>query len=166
MSKQLANGMFQGKNFQCRFRQTLLVIKLFVLVALLAACNPQKGTSPTVVVTTEDEQVVVATENVQEEGGKKNEECPQLNSKLYELSLMEDPIPTAEQWGFRVKDDRVFVLLVLADELTEIPDGFDLEVGTRLGDQVQVFVPFDELCCLANSDEVVAIRQPIEPVLE
>ena len=79
--------------------------------------------------------------------------------------MMKDPVPTAEQRGFRLKDGNVFVLLVLADEETQTPEGFDLDVGTRSGDQVQVFVPFTQLCDLANTDEVIAIRQPMEPVL-
>jgi hypothetical protein len=142
--------------FQRGFIQAVIILSLLGSAALLAACSPQKATPPTMIDLTEEEQT----------GGKKNQDCPQLDSRLYELSLMESPLPTAEQWGFRVKDGKVFVLLVLTDEKTQIPEGFDLEVGTRSGSQVQVFAPLTELCDLANSDEVIAVRQPSEPVLE
>lgn len=158
MKKQPEYKFKQNKNDRRGFIQAIIVMNLFVIVTLLTACNPQKGAFPTVDDTTDG----VLKQNE----GKTNDECPQLDSKLYQLSQMEDPIPTAEQWGFRVIDGKVFVTLVLADEETEIPEGFDLEVGTRLGDQAQVLASFDELCDLANTDAVIAIRQPIEPVLE
>ena len=152
-------AVFLQRNAKLRgLRQGAAILSLVFLMLFLAACDPQKTITPTAVEINDDV--------VNPEDGKKNEECPQLDSKLYELSLMEDPIPTAEQWGFRIEDGKVFVVLELADEETEIPDGFGLEIGTRVGAQVQVLVPFDELCNLANTEEVIAIRQPIEPVLE
>lgn len=151
-------GLLRGKDFQWRIRQAALILSLLFLAALVAACSPQDDMDATGGNITGD---------LDDPGvDKKNDECPQLDSKLYQLSLMEDPIPTAEQWGFRVEDGKVFVVIVLADEETEIPEGFDVEVGTRLGDQVQALVPFDALCELANTEQVVAIQQPIKPVLE
>jgi hypothetical protein len=141
-----------------KLRQAVMILSLLLLLLTLSACDPQKGTTPTAVEITDDV--------INPDDGKKNEECPQLDSKLYELYLLEDPTSRAEQLGFRVEDGKVFVILVLADEETEVPEGFDLDVGTRVGDQVQVFMPFDELCDLANTEEVIAILQPIEPVLE
>ena len=156
-SKQFSGGLCQRENHRRGFSQTITIINLLVLIALLTACSPRDGITSTSVVISEDVQI--------EGEGQKNEVCPQLDSILYELYMMKDPVPTAEQRGFRLKDGKVFVLLVLADEETQIPEGFDLDVGTRSGDQVQVFVPFTQLCDLANTDEVIAIRQPMEPIL-
>lgn len=158
MKKFTLSGALQRHIDQREVKQGVMILCLLFLMLVLAACNPREDITPTAVEMTDD---VVNTD-----GGKKNEECPELDSKLYQLYLMEDPFETAEQLGFRVEDDKVFVILVLADEETEVPEGFDLEVGTRVGAQVQVFVPFDALCDLANTEEVVAIQQPIEPVLE
>lgn len=134
------------------------VLCLATLMLLLAACQPDDST-PTAIESTLDHSVDLTP-------GEKNEDCPELDSKLYELFLMDDPTSRAEQLGFRVVEGKVQVLLVLAAEDTAIPEGFDLDVGTRAGDQVQVFAPFKILCDLANTEEVIAIRQPMTPVLE
>ena len=156
-SKQFSGGLYQRENHRRGFNQIIAIINLLVLIASLTACSPRDGITSATVEISEDVQI--------EGEGQKNEACPQLDSILYELYLMKDPVPTAEQRGFRLKDGKVFVLLVLADEETQLPEGFDLDVGTRSGDQVQVFVPFNQLCDLAKTDEVIAIRQPMEPVL-
>jgi len=88
------------------------------------------------------------------------QECPQLDSQLYQLMKSENPQNEAKELGFTIKDDKIQVLLILANAESVIPSGFNLEVGKRSGDQVQVFAPFDELCDLANTDEVLAIYLP------
>ena len=95
----------------------------------------------------------------------KQADCPGLDSALYEIYQLDDPTERAEQLGFRVIDGKVLVVLTLADALTPIPTGYDLVIGTRIGDQAQVLSPFPVLCDLANTPEVVVIRQPVGPVL-
>jgi len=88
------------------------------------------------------------------------QECPSLDSQLYQLMKSENPLKEAKTLGFRVKEDKIQVLLILATEDTTVPDGFDLDVGTLSGNQVQVFAPIDALCELANADAVLAIYPP------
>ena len=85
------------------------------------------------------------------------QECPQLDSQLYQLMKSENPLNEAKELGFTVKDNKIQVLLILENEETVVPAGFNLDVGKRSGDQVQVFAPIDVLCFLANTDEVLAI---------
>lgn len=143
-------------------RRTICQISVFLSFAFLlpffVACSP-KNNLPVIENDNPGELVITPSE-------KKNNACPQLDSKLYQLFLLDDPIPSAEQLGFKVLNEKVQVLLVLAEEDTVIPEGFDLDVGTRVGEQVQVFSPFKVLCDLANLEEVKAIRQPMAPVLE
>lgn len=138
--------------------QMTIVLCFVFLMPVFVACKA-KNDLPDIKDGTPENLVVTPSE-------EKNKACPQLDSKLYHLYLMDDPIPSAEQLGFRVVNGKVQVLLILTDEDTAIPTGFDLEVGTHIRNQVQVFVAFDALCELANTDEVIAIRQPMAPILE
>ena len=91
-------------------------------------------------------------------------ECPALDSLLYQLTQADDPPLLAEQLGFKVKEDKVQVLLILASEDTDTGflREFEAEMGTQSGSQVQAFVPIDQLCKLANTDSVLAIRPPAQ----
>jgi hypothetical protein len=91
-------------------------------------------------------------------------ECPALDSQLYQLTKADNPLLLAEQLGFRTKDGKLHVLLVLTSEETAFLIDFGAELGTQSGNQVQAFVPIDQLCDLANTDSVLAIRPPAQAV--
>lgn len=93
-------------------------------------------------------------------------ECPDLDSQLFRLTQVSNPIRLAEQLGFRVTDGRVQVLLILAREDTEFLRDWGVEPGTQSGTQVQAFVRVDQLCDLANTDAVLAIRPAVQAVLQ
>ena len=93
-------------------------------------------------------------------------ECPDLDSTLFQLTRVSDPMWLAEQLGFRVTDGKVQVLLVLASEDTEFLRDWGVEPGTQSGTQVQAFVRVDQLCDLANTDAVLAIRPAAQAVLQ
>jgi len=89
---------------------------------------------------------------------RKPRTCLALDSQLFQFTQTDDPSRTAEQLGFRVKDGKIQVLLVLASEDTDFLQEFGVEVGTQSASQVQAFVPMDQLCALAHTDQVLAIR--------
>lgn len=91
---------------------------------------------------------------------QEDQECPQLDSQLYQLTKSESPITMAEELGFKVRDNKIQVLLLLVDEETALPKGFNFDVGTRRGAQVNVYAPINELCELANNDAIIAIYPP------
>ena len=90
----------------------------------------------------------------------KNADCPGLENMLFEISKVPDPISLAKQLQLNVKDDKLQVLLILASEDTNFLQNFDIEPETQVGSQVQAYIPIDQLCPLANTDEVLAIRLP------
>jgi len=91
-------------------------------------------------------------------------DCPGLDSQLFQLAQDEDPPSLAESLGFRVKNGKVQVLIILANEETSFLKDFQIELGTQAGNQVQAFVPFDRLCELAKNEAVLAIRRAAQAV--
>jgi hypothetical protein len=90
--------------------------------------------------------------------------CPGLDSALYQLTQAEDPLKTAQELDMNIQEDRLQVVLVLEDEDTALPEGFDLEAGTRVGNEVQVFAPVNQLCDLAAAEGVMAVNRPAQPI--
>jgi hypothetical protein len=93
-------------------------------------------------------------------GPVKQNECPDLESTLFQVTQATDPLRLAEQLQLKVKGDKIQVLLILEGEDTSFLQNFGVEIGTQNGSQVQAFVPINKLCDLANTDEVLAIRLP------
>ena len=91
--------------------------------------------------------------------------CPKLDSQLNQLVQSADPLSMAKQLNLTVKQDKVQVLLVLASEDKAFLDDFTVEVGSQAGRQVQVFVAINQICDLASTDEVLAIRLPDQVIL-
>jgi hypothetical protein len=118
-----------------------------VLLLLVAACQPTNNPP-------------VDDEN---EGSLPNGEggvCPNIDSQLNQLLMADNPLEAAEWMDLRVEDGKVEVMLTLASDDVDLPSGFDMVVSIRSGDQAQVFLRIDQLCDLANTDEVVYIRVP------
>ncbi len=131
-----------------RTAKTPLLFLLILMAINLAGCSrPTDQIDPDTLPTTE-----------------KNTTCPDLDSMLFQLTQSETPLETAEKLGLNLQDEKVQALLMLESENTVLPEQFDLEIGTRSGAQVQAFVPIDQLCDLANTPEVIAIKTPAVPL--
>jgi hypothetical protein len=90
--------------------------------------------------------------------------CPGLDSRLDQVARSADPLLTARQLGLRVEGDSIQVVLVLgAGEVDELA-GLGVRASTRVGDQVQAFIPIHLLCEVAATDVVETILAPSEAV--
>ncbi|HXV43453.1 MAG TPA: hypothetical protein VEC96_10340 [Anaerolineae bacterium] len=127
--------------------QVMRLANLFVLLIILTAACQAQPVSP----------LPAEAEPVQP---KAQAACPDLDSRLWQLTQAAAPLEMAQQWQLRVKDDKIQVLLILADEDTNFLKNFEVELGTQSGTKIQVFVPVHQLCALANTPEVMAIRPP------
>jgi hypothetical protein len=90
----------------------------------------------------------------------KQADCPNLDSQLFQLTQATAPLDLAQERQFRVKGDKIQVLLILADTDITFLQNFEVEPGTQMGAKIQVFAPIDQLCNLANTPQVLAIRPP------
>jgi len=95
---------------------------------------------------------------------REQSDCPDLDSLLFQITRAPDPLALAEQSQLKVKEDKVQVLLILDCEDTDFLQDFEVEMGTQSGTQVQAFVPVNQLCDLANTDKVLAIRLPAQAI--
>ena len=84
--------------------------------------------------------------------------CPDLDSQLFQITQAPDPLDLAEELQFKIRKDKIQVLLILDRNETDFLRDFEVELGTQSGTQVQAFVPIGQLCDLANTDQVLAIR--------
>lgn len=89
---------------------------------------------------------------------QKQNECPGLDSQLFQLTQANDPQQLAEQLGLKVKDGAVQVLIILNNEDTGFLKDYGVVVGTQSGNQVQAYVLIERLCELVNNESVIAIR--------
>ena len=147
-------------------REIHLITNIFsglMLVSMLLACSPASKPSPsgftvatnefsTTSVTPVSDQTIIPKKET------KSNDCPSLDSQLYQLSQSANAVQEAEALGYQVKDGKVQVLIVMVDENTEFLGSFDIEPGSQSGSKIQAFVKFEDLCLLANNDSVLAIR--------
>lgn len=84
--------------------------------------------------------------------------CPALDSLLLQLVEADDGLALAEQLQLPVREEKVQVLVVMAGESTEFLSAFEADLGTQSGNEIQVYVPVDQLCPLSQADEVLAVR--------
>lgn len=154
-----------------------LWVALATLLVLTNACSAQSTSLPTVPRQVPGQQNVPPTP---ESGAMEIEpdrqvspgdlpsrepgDCPGLDSQLFQITQAPDPLNLAEQLQFKVREGKVQVLLILDDEGTDFLSDFEVEMGTQSGTQVQAFVPISQLCDLANTDKVLAIR-PLAQVI-
>lgn len=144
-------------------------VLLTLLLFLTAGCAPQDQSNssgldqPTNEFKTmeiqPDAQVSTPAKPVREDT-----ECPELDSQLYQLIQLDDPAGEAAKLGMKVKEDKVQVMITLMDENTAFLSDFDAELGTQSGSLAQAYVPFSQLCRLANVDSVLAIRPAAQPI--
>ena len=92
--------------------------------------------------------------------GAAQKDCPGVQSQLAQIVRAPNAVDLAQQLGFKTKEEKIQVLLVLSDPDTAFLEGFEAEVGTQSGNQVQAFVPIDRVCELSGTEQVLAIRLP------
>ena len=85
------------------------------------------------------------------------EDCPGVDSQLYQITQAPTPQVLAEQFLVEMEEGRLYVLLILADKDLAFLQDYDVRAGSQYGTRVQAFVPVDRLCELANTDRVTAI---------
>ncbi len=144
-------------------RLVMLLSTMFLLV-VMGACAPAAGqVKPTVEFATTASPANL--EFIPPKGKpQKSGECPALDSQLFQLTQEQDAAQLAAQLGFRVIENKVQVLLVLKSEDLAFLTDFGADVGTQSGNQVQAFVPFDQLCALSKNDFVLAVRSPAQAI--
>ena len=161
-------------------RHTVCTIGLWVIIAILgavsAACTVPSASPGTAEPTAggasvleqdapptpELSTVQVDLEQAPPKEGKRStqEDCPGVESQLVQIVQAPNALDLAQQLGFRAKDSKIQVPLVLAEPDTAFLKGSDVEVGTQSGNQVQAFVPIDRVCELASTEQVLVIRLP------
>src|SRR5262245_5964706 len=86
--------------------QVMRLANLFVLLILLTTACQAQPISPL------PAEAELAPPN------KTQAACPDLDSRLRQLTQAAAPLELAQQWQLRVKDDKIQVLLILANEDT------------------------------------------------
>jgi len=141
-----------------------LMMAFVALLALLTACNTRsasQGLEQSTSSTPEFDVSEIEPDQEMDLGdleAQKQSDCPELDSSLFQITQTTDPLGEAEQLQFKIKEDKIQVLLILDGEETDFLQDFEVEIGAQSGEQVQAFVPIEQLCELANTDEVLAIR--------
>ncbi len=152
-----------------------LAIIVLLLETLSAACAPVGDTEETETVngmtasTPEFETIEIEPgKDVSPTGlpSRVPSECPDLDSVLYQIVQAPDPIKLAEQYQLRVNGDKIQVLLIIESNEVSFLRDYEVEIGKQSGNQVQAFVAIQHLCTLANTEEVLAIRQPAQATLD
>ena len=142
-----------------------------MLLALASACcaRPTESVDPGLEQdapsTLELETVEVGPEDISPDDlePRKQSDCPDLDSQLLQIARSPEPLSLAKQMQIEVKGNKVQVLLLLNSEDVGFLKDFEVEIDTQSGARVQAFVPIDQLCDLANTDEVLAIRPLARP---
>lgn len=137
------------------------LILILLLGAAVTACAAT--TSPTQAVETGDDDVD-AEVSPGDLPTRQPSECPALDSQLLQLIQAGDGLSMAEELGFPVQEEKVQVLILLTGEETDFLQRFDADVGTQSGNEVQAYVPLEQLCDLANDETVSAVRPVAQPM--
>jgi len=165
-----------------RFISTAFMLSIFLGAGLTAGCSSRQVIQPTESPPNSQGQGIPqnvpstaqmiagtiegsgqAIPNVGE--GTKSPACPKLDSQLNQVVASADPLSTAASLNLRLKDGKVQVNLVLASEDASFLKDFGGEPGSQAGREIQAFVPIDQLCAIANLEQVLAIRIPAEAIL-
>lgn len=93
------------------------------------------------------------------------QDCPRLDSQLFQLSRSVDPERFASGAGLDLNSSGALVVVELAAG-AEVPRGHGLDVEARYANLVQARVPLSELCALAQEPAVVSVAPPARGVPE
>ena len=145
------------------FRVVTILFCGFLLVSLLFGCAPATKQSPSglTVATVEFSTTSISPNSEQTLSPNidaKSNDCPALDSQLYQLTQTANAVQDAEALGYQVKEGAIQVLIVMVNENTEFLESFAIEPGTQSGSKIQAYVKFDDLCLLAKNESVLAIR--------
>jgi len=154
---------------QKEYRLIINLLSGLMLVSLFSACGPAPKQPPSglTVATIEFSTTSVTPDSDQSYTPKKDNksnDCPSLDSQLYQLSQSANAADDAKVLGYQVKEGEIQVLIVMIDENTEFLESFAIEPGTQSGSKIQAYVKFGDLCKLANNDSVLAI-QPVAQMI-
>jgi hypothetical protein len=97
--------------------------------------------------------------------GSKSPTCPKLDSQLNQLVASSDPLKMAASLNLRLNEGKVQVRLLLVGDDPSFLKESGVELGSQAGQEIQAFVPIDQLCEISNLEEVLAIRIPAEGIL-
>ncbi|MBI2304579.1 MAG: hypothetical protein HYU86_07535 [Chloroflexi bacterium] len=87
--------------------------------------------------------------------------CPNLEDRLYQLTLSPDPAALAARSNLFYSQGRVRVVIELPSAESPAPSGYGLTVESRAQALVQALVPVDALCALAADPLVKSVRAPL-----
>ena len=101
----------------------------------------------------------------QEIRGTKSPGCLKLDSLLNQVVASPDPLGTAASLNLRMDEGGIQVNILMTGDDPSFLRDFGVEPGSQTAQEIQVYVPIDQLCDIANLDKVVAIRVPAEAIL-
>jgi len=85
---------------------------------------------------------------------------PNLETRLYKLSIARNPARYAATHGLYCTEGRVRVVIELLSEDVVIPQSYHIRIEDRHKDSIQALVPVKELRSLSNESGVKFIRVP------
>lgn len=94
----------------------------------------------------------------------KRGDYPNLETRLYKLSISPDPAKYAATHGIYYAEGRVRVVIELADEGVTIPESYHIQVEDRYKNFIQALVPVKVLRPLSNEPGVKSVRLPWEVI--
>ena len=95
----------------------------------------------------------------------KSPACPKLDSLLNQVVASPDPLSMAASLNLRVYEGKVQVSLLLGSDDPSFLKDFGVEPGSKVGQEIQAFIPIEQLCEISNLEKVVAIRVPAGAIL-
>lgn len=109
----------------------------------------------------------VSTDTVAITPRPRSSECPHLESRLYDLTVAQDPTDLAQTMGIFYEDDATRVVIQLAAPRTDISflGEYGAQIKTQTESLVEALVPVEKLCDLSNDPQVKSVREPHVPVL-
>jgi hypothetical protein len=151
-----------------RMGKTCLVIlkgiSILSLIATTGACTAaqESNSSDDEVNPTQDFEIIDIGGDDQVAPGdiptREPSPCPGLDSMLTQIYLSTEPLTLAQQLQIRTAGDKIQVLLILEGGETSFLEEYSVEVSKKSGNQIQGFAPIEQLCAIAASDHVIAVR--------
>lgn len=111
--------------------------------------------------------IQVSTDTVSIAPHPRPSDCPQLEFRLYELSVAEDHVDFAQTTGLFYDGGatRVVIQLATPETDTSFLGDYGAQIETQTESLVQALVPVGKLCDLSNDPRVRFVREPHTPTL-
>lgn len=94
----------------------------------------------------------------------KREDYPNLETRLFEISIAKNALEYAEKHGLDYKEGKVRVEIEFISSTESLPAGYTFEVELQYENIVQAFVPVEQLRSLSKESQVRAIKVPLQPI--